>query len=609
MADKNISSLPAATTINDNALFVAEQNGEAVKVSGKQFIDFAQSSVEGYIDQAQQAANDALEAVSKIGTAVEDTQANKTAAQAAQEGAENAKAAIENMTVDANTLPSGSQASVSKSILDGIVNLTFRLPTGTKGDKGEKGEDGNSIESIQRTSGTGAPGSIDTYTVTLTDGSTSTFNVYNGRDGTGSGDMSKSVYDTNGKNTDIFNYVDNAIQDIPGVDIDTPISNHNLNESAHPHILSLLDNKEESGAASSVQSNLDSHIQNKNNPHAVTAEQVGAIPTVQGQAGQFLGFSENNVISAIDLPASTSSGKRVSRVSIGTSTAGWTEDDVDYLCNGTNDSDVINQAIQDLSPNGGEIIILDGTYEINSPIELNINFVTITGNGDSTVLKRMWNSSVYEGVVNINMPTRQNTYCHISNLKINGNKQSYSSNYCAGILLMNAYYNSITKCNISDSNIGIFVAKSNSNEIQNNTCTNSISHGIFVVGDLNIVYGNRVYKSDTNGISLATYDNKFSSYNIISGNLCSNNKENGIVLIGCYGSTINNNIAQNNKIGIYCSSMGESNISCNMCYYNTTSGISINASVGGSLFVGNVCHDTGITGLTAADNGFANIPE
>ena len=73
---------------------------------------------------------------------------------------------------------------------------------------GKDGVDGSSIESIERTSGTGAPGTTDTYTVTLTNGDTTTFQVYNGKDGSGSGDMTKDVYDPHGKAQDIFAYAD-----------------------------------------------------------------------------------------------------------------------------------------------------------------------------------------------------------------------------------------------------------------------------------------------------------------------------------------------------------------------------------------------------------------
>ena len=49
---------------------------------------------------------------------------------------------------------------------------------------------GESIGSVERTSGTGVPGTTDTYTVKLADGSVAgTFQVYNGADGSGAGDF------------------------------------------------------------------------------------------------------------------------------------------------------------------------------------------------------------------------------------------------------------------------------------------------------------------------------------------------------------------------------------------------------------------------------------
>lgn len=61
--------------------------------------------------------------------------------------------------------------------------------TGEKGDKGDKGDTGatgatgNGIYSIAKT---GSQGLIDTYTITFTDGTTTTFQVTNGADGSGS---------------------------------------------------------------------------------------------------------------------------------------------------------------------------------------------------------------------------------------------------------------------------------------------------------------------------------------------------------------------------------------------------------------------------------------
>ena len=79
--------------------------------------------------------------------------------------------------------PAGSQ----------VLNLTIPPGApgtpGTNGVDGVDGDDGRSIASVLRTSGTGAPGSTDTYTITYTDATTSTFQVYNGADGAGTGDV------------------------------------------------------------------------------------------------------------------------------------------------------------------------------------------------------------------------------------------------------------------------------------------------------------------------------------------------------------------------------------------------------------------------------------
>jgi Collagen triple helix repeat (20 copies) len=69
-------------------------------------------------------------------------------------------------------------------------------PAGPKGDTGDTGPTGatgatgpagRGIATIARTSGTGAPGTTDTYTITYSDATTSTFTVYNGADGSGGG--------------------------------------------------------------------------------------------------------------------------------------------------------------------------------------------------------------------------------------------------------------------------------------------------------------------------------------------------------------------------------------------------------------------------------------
>lgn len=67
--------------------------------------------------------------------------------------------------------------------------------TWLQGPQWEKGKDGETIKSITRTEGDGTPGSVDTYTILLSTGTTIPFQIYNWKDGKWLWDMLKSVYD------------------------------------------------------------------------------------------------------------------------------------------------------------------------------------------------------------------------------------------------------------------------------------------------------------------------------------------------------------------------------------------------------------------------------
>ena len=84
----------------------------------------------------------------------------------------------------------GGRAFVLDVVLSNGTSKTFEYDivdgtNGTNGTNGTDGSDGRGIVSIERTAGTGAAGTTDTYTITYTDNTTSTFSVYNGQDGTG----------------------------------------------------------------------------------------------------------------------------------------------------------------------------------------------------------------------------------------------------------------------------------------------------------------------------------------------------------------------------------------------------------------------------------------
>lgn len=154
MADRAISQLTKATEVYDNDLLVLEQNGEAKKLEG--------SALKQYI----------------VGVG-----------------------GIDSITMNADY-------TLTINYTNGTSYTTTSI-RGAKGDTGEKGDTGDLISRIVRTSGTGAAGTTDTYTVyNQRNQAVSTFQVYNGADGQGVGDMVKSIYDSHGKNRDIFDYAD-----------------------------------------------------------------------------------------------------------------------------------------------------------------------------------------------------------------------------------------------------------------------------------------------------------------------------------------------------------------------------------------------------------------
>lgn len=217
VVDSTIGSLPAASSLDDASLLVVEQQGAAMHITGAQIKGYAQASVSGYVGQAQeaveeaqQASQQALEAVGQIGTSVQEAQ---QAAQQAQDSAESAQGIVSEAEAARDQYPKPENGTWKVyNPQSGQYEDTGEPSNGNPGQPGEpgpKGDPGASMQGLRQIGGTHAPGTTDTYEVVLTDGTTGgQFEVYNGADGSGAGDMVKSVYDPQGRNTDIFAYID-----------------------------------------------------------------------------------------------------------------------------------------------------------------------------------------------------------------------------------------------------------------------------------------------------------------------------------------------------------------------------------------------------------------
>jgi parallel beta-helix repeat protein len=241
-----------------------------------------------------------------------------------------------------------------------------------------------------------------------------------------------------------------------------------------------------------------------------------------------------------NIPVNTN--KRTARFVVGTSTSGWTEKDCDYLCDGTADQTEINAAITALPATGGEIVILDGTYNITAKIDVTKDNVSIRGNGNATILKRMFNSTSAEGVITLTIRSG----CKIVNLQIDGNKTSYTNSNNNGIYIRDSSNNNTITGNTCNNNSGsgICLYSSSNNTVTGNTCNNN-NNGIYInVSSNNTVTGNTCirgtgqtsdYASDQYTIILQGTAN---NYNLISSNNCMGKAP---VAEGGTGNTLVNN--------------------------------------------------------------------
>lgn len=281
MADKTIDQLPVSTGLDDNSLLVVQQDGQANSITGALIKSFAREAAASSVQEAANSAKDAKASqevaenarVQADAAKAEAKQSALNATSSADE-AERARLAIENLGVSSTTLAAGSQATVSKRTdWEGKVTLSFGIPNGPQGPQGATGPQGISITSIQRTAGNGAAGTTDTYTITLSNGQRSTFQVRNGADGKGVGDMLKRVYDPQNKAQDVFAYVDRKVGDIPTPDVSVQISAHNTSSTAHQDIRTALN-----GKAPATHTHTPASIGAASAAHTHTPASIGAAP-------------------------------------------------------------------------------------------------------------------------------------------------------------------------------------------------------------------------------------------------------------------------------------------------------------------------------------------
>ena len=191
-------------------------------------------------------------------------------------------------------------------------------------------------------------------------------------------------------------------------------------------------------------------------------------------------------------------GVKNNRLVIGTATAGWLQADCDYLCDGTNDEQEFNTAIQFLAThNGGEIVVLDGTYNISTAIAISVPNVSLIGNGNTTILKSL---STTTNLINVTA-----SGFHIANMSLEGTAQQNCINISSAgsnIVVENIAFSGAANGVYTEGDYGQFIANqfvnsnngirfaSNNNIASANTFNSCTDWGVYVEGNNNIISNN-----------------------------------------------------------------------------------------------------------------------
>lgn len=239
-------------------------------------------------------------------------------------------------------------------------------------------------------------------------------------------------------------------------------------------------------------------------------------------------------------------GVKNNRLVIGTSTAGWLQADCDYLCDGTNDEQEFNTAIQFLNTyDGGEIVVLDGTYNISAAIAISIPNVILIGNGNATILK---NLSTTTNLINVTASD-----FHIANMSLEGTTQQDCINISSAgsnVVVESVAFSGADNAIYSEGGGGQFIG----NQFVNN------DSGIYLVSNNNIVNANVFNNCSVWAVYIE------GNGNIISNNTFTNCGTAVYNEVPSSGANIVNNVMIDNNTGIYVESLTNSTITGNTIY-------------------------------------------
>ena len=260
----------------------------------------------------------------------------------------------------------------------------------------------------------------------------------------------------------------------------------------------------------------------------------------------------------------------------------------------------INDAINRLTANGGEIVLLDGIYTVSNPIQLDDN-VKISGLGDATTIRLPAGLDTDINVIENSEPGVGNNNIIVRDLRIDLNRTSQTAGTMHGIYMENVeklcilsnqiteardrgiYINGGDRIMVNRNNVhdngeeGIFITATDGCSINNNCVHENDNHGIQIdnLAEASYIVENTCYLNGVSGVAIIT-----SPRAMLSNNTCRNNTDKGIVLFQADDGMISNNYCgENGTYGINIIQSDENNIVGNVIDVNGDAGVYIDSSV------------------------------
>lgn len=270
-----------------------------------------------------------------------------------------------------------------------------------------------------------------------------------------------------------------------------------------------------------------------------------------------------------------------------------------------------------LPERGGQILLLEGTYLVSSPLGVTKDNVRFAGQGAGTVLQVM-REAIMSAVLDVTGAGVQ-----IADLSIDGSKDHADCDAGVRVSASGGKLQGLTCHNLSGSGIvvnesneiiilgnacndngvaGIAITNSADITVEANTCRRSSDYGIYLFRASNCsLLANKCYQSggagaegQNTGIFLSE-----SCLNVLQSNTCNDNTWSGIIVYGnSSGNTITGNTCSGNQGDGIAMGLGgcDNLITSNTCNDNMRHGIHLIVSAGNTIN-GNVIAGNGLTGL------------